>query len=119
MMRKIYKRRLARFRRVVDLQFVLVRQPVSYFAAKLTGVVFFPVFAHIGQFECWPFGSVQLLSLPDDLIGSLASAMQRVRAVVLCKLILAAVDSEASLSDSVAIAADQGTKVGCVADVVI
>src|SRR5262249_31469643 len=75
--------------------------------------------AGVAQLQGRPIAGLDLVGLPDDLIESLSSPVEGIRTVVLCELVLDAVDREFALGDTVAIAANQGAKVGCVADVVV
>src|SRR5262245_15862176 len=119
MVRQIDESRLIGFRSVLDFQFVVVRKSVNHLAAKSARIVFLPIFARIREFESRPFGSVHLFSLPDDLIESFAAAMEGILSVILRKLIVDTVDRESALGNSVAIAADQGTKIRSVADIIV
>ena len=119
MVRQIDESRLIGFRSVLDLQFVVVRKSVNHLAAKIARIIFLPIFARIRQLEGRSFGRVQLFSLPDDFIESFATAMQGVLSVVLRKLIVDTADRESALCDSIAIAADQGTEIRGVADIIV
>src|SRR6516164_3252549 len=116
MLREIDDRRFIRLSSIFDLQPVRVHQGVGHRAAERSRIVFLSVLAGVGQPQGRSVAGLDLLGLPDHLIESLASPVEGVWAVVLRELVLDAVDCESAPGDTVAIAADQGAKVGCVAE---
>lgn len=111
-MGKIDKGRLIRLRGVLDLQLVFVRQSVGNRTAERAWIIFFPIFARVGQLEGRSIAGVDFFSLPDRLIEPPATAVQSVHVVILRKLVLDTVDRESALGDSVNVTTDQGAEVG-------
>src|SRR6202022_2921872 len=88
MVSKIDEGRLISLSSVLDLQTVLVRQSISNRTAESARIIFFAIFARVCQLEGRSVRGVQLFSLPDHFIESLATAVQRALVAVVRMLVL-------------------------------
>src|SRR5439155_11569446 len=98
-------------RGIINLQLVCVRQRVDDFDRKVSRIAFFAIFAQISQFHRRAIRDFQYSRLPHNFVEAFDAAVEVILAVVDRQLVFDAVECEAALSDAIAIATDNRTKV--------
>src|SRR5215831_16295935 len=96
---------------VIDGEFILVVQGISYPSFEQARISFFTICAVIGQNHTYAIAVLEGLSFPHDLIEAFDTTMQVIGPVICRERITLSIQRKPTLGDPVAITADDGAEV--------
>ena len=105
MVGQVHDGRFVGCRLILDIDRVVVREPVNHLDLQVAWESGLAVGREVGELDRLP---VELACVPSDGMIAFRSAMQAMAIIVLGQLIALSVELELAVGDSVAIATDQG-----------
>ncbi len=104
---------------VFDHEFIIVREGVGDLRLQIPGVAFFAIFAGICEDNSACTLALEWRCMPQLLVETSESAVQRIWTIVLCQVILDFVEGECSTTYSIGIASDYRAKIRLVSEIPI
>src|SRR2546429_527392 len=106
-------------RRIIDFQFIRIRQRINHPHVQIPGEPLFPVLAQISQLKRLAVFGGNFFCRPNGFVEALGSAVKRVFAIIFRKRVRLAVQRELRVPDAVSIAADERAEITLVVHVAV